>query len=102
MSVAPVPRVDPDAELVEALRRQEPEATERLVADIGGWAKRFNRWTGMKASFGTRSARILPFLFGRQAVIPGLDAAEPAAEFSGIVPADADDRVLIGLIVARR
>jgi RNA polymerase sigma-70 factor (ECF subfamily) len=35
MSVAPVPRVDVDADLVEALRRQEPEAAERLVERFG-------------------------------------------------------------------
>jgi RNA polymerase sigma-70 factor, ECF subfamily len=35
VSVAPVPRVDADAELVEALRREEPDATERLVERYG-------------------------------------------------------------------
>jgi len=35
MSVAPVPRVDADAELVEALRREEPDAAERLVERYG-------------------------------------------------------------------
>ena len=35
MSVAPVPRVDVDAELVEALRREEPDAAERLVERYG-------------------------------------------------------------------
>lgn len=35
MSVAPVPRVDVDAELVEALRREEPDAAERLVQRYG-------------------------------------------------------------------
>jgi RNA polymerase sigma-70 factor, ECF subfamily len=35
VSVAPVPRVDVDAELVEALRREEPEAAERLVERYG-------------------------------------------------------------------
>jgi RNA polymerase sigma-70 factor, ECF subfamily len=35
MSVAPVPRVDVDAELVEALRREEPDAAERLVQRFG-------------------------------------------------------------------
>jgi RNA polymerase sigma-70 factor, ECF subfamily len=35
VSVAPVPRVDVDAELVEGLRREEPEAAERLVERYG-------------------------------------------------------------------
>jgi RNA polymerase sigma-70 factor, ECF subfamily len=35
VSVAPVPRVDVDAELVEALRREEPGAAERLVERYG-------------------------------------------------------------------
>ena len=35
MSVAPVPRVDVDADLVEALRRDEPDAAERLVQRYG-------------------------------------------------------------------
>ena len=35
MSVAPVPRVDVDAELVAALRREEPDAAERLVERYG-------------------------------------------------------------------
>jgi RNA polymerase sigma-70 factor, ECF subfamily len=35
VSVAPVPRVDADAELVEALRREEPDAAERLVERYG-------------------------------------------------------------------
>ena len=35
MSVAPVPRVDADAELVEALRREEPDAADRLVERYG-------------------------------------------------------------------
>ena len=35
MSVAPEPRVDADAELVEALRREEPDAAEQLVERFG-------------------------------------------------------------------
>ena len=35
MSVAPGTRVDPDADLVEALRREEPDAAERLVERFG-------------------------------------------------------------------
>jgi RNA polymerase sigma-70 factor (ECF subfamily) len=35
MSLAPIPRVDADAELVEALRREEPDAAERLVERYG-------------------------------------------------------------------
>ena len=35
MSVAPGTRVDADADLVEALRREEPEAAERLVERFG-------------------------------------------------------------------
>jgi RNA polymerase sigma-70 factor (ECF subfamily) len=35
VSVAPVPRVDVDADLVEALRREEPDATDRLVERYG-------------------------------------------------------------------
>jgi RNA polymerase sigma-70 factor (ECF subfamily) len=35
VSVAPVPRVDVDAELVAALRREEPDAAERLVERYG-------------------------------------------------------------------
>ena len=35
MSVAPVPRMDADADLVEALRREEPDAADRLVERYG-------------------------------------------------------------------
>jgi RNA polymerase sigma-70 factor, ECF subfamily len=35
VSVAPVPRVDADADLVEALRRDEPDAADRLVERYG-------------------------------------------------------------------
>ena len=35
MNVAPVPRVDVDADLVEALRRDEPDAAERRVQRYG-------------------------------------------------------------------
>ena len=35
MSVAPVPRVDADADLVGALRREEPDAADRLVERYG-------------------------------------------------------------------
>lgn len=35
MSVTPVPRMDADAELVEALRREEPDAADRLVERYG-------------------------------------------------------------------
>jgi len=35
VSVAPVPRVDADAELVEALRREDPDAADRLVERYG-------------------------------------------------------------------
>ena len=35
MSVAPVPRVDADGDLVEALRREDPDAAERLVERYG-------------------------------------------------------------------
>jgi RNA polymerase sigma-70 factor (ECF subfamily) len=35
VSVTPAPRVDVDAELVEALRREEPDAAERLVERYG-------------------------------------------------------------------
>jgi RNA polymerase sigma-70 factor, ECF subfamily len=49
MSVAPVPRVDADAELVEALRREEPDAAERLVERYGDRVYRLAmRITGLK------------------------------------------------------
>jgi RNA polymerase sigma-70 factor, ECF subfamily len=35
VSVTPVPRMDADAELVEALRREEPDAADRLVERYG-------------------------------------------------------------------
>jgi DNA-directed RNA polymerase specialized sigma24 family protein len=35
MTVSPGPRVDVDAELVEALRRDDPDAAERLVERFG-------------------------------------------------------------------
>ncbi len=35
MSVAPLPRMDADADLVEALRREEPDAADRLVERYG-------------------------------------------------------------------
>jgi RNA polymerase sigma-70 factor, ECF subfamily len=35
VSVAPVPRMDADADLVEALRREEPDAADRLVERYG-------------------------------------------------------------------
>ena len=49
MSVAPVPRVDADAELVEALRREEPDAADRLVERYGDRVYRLAmRITGLK------------------------------------------------------
>jgi len=49
MSVAPVPRVDADAELVEALRREEPDAAERLVERYGDRVYRLAmRITGLR------------------------------------------------------
>jgi RNA polymerase sigma-70 factor (ECF subfamily) len=49
MSVAPVPRVDADADLVEALRREEPDAAERLVERYGDRVYRLAmRITGLK------------------------------------------------------
>jgi RNA polymerase sigma-70 factor, ECF subfamily len=49
VSVAPVPRVDADAELVEALRREEPDAAERLVERYGDRVYRLAmRITGSK------------------------------------------------------
>jgi RNA polymerase sigma-70 factor, ECF subfamily len=49
VSVAPVPRVDADAELVEALRREEPDAADRLVEKYGDRVYRLAmRITGLK------------------------------------------------------
>jgi RNA polymerase sigma-70 factor, ECF subfamily len=49
VSVAPVPRVDADADLVEALRREEPEAAERLVERYGDRVYRLAmRITGLR------------------------------------------------------
>lgn len=49
MSVVPVPRVDVDADLVEALRREEPDATERLVERYGDRVYRLAmRITGLR------------------------------------------------------
>ncbi len=49
MSVAPVPRVDADAELVEALRREEPDAADRLVERYGDRVYRLAmRITGLR------------------------------------------------------
>ena len=49
MSVTPVPRVDADADLVEALRREEPEAAERLVERYGDRVYRLAmRITGLR------------------------------------------------------
>ena len=49
MSVTPAPRVDADAELVEALRREEPDAAERLVERYGDRVYRLAmRITGLK------------------------------------------------------
>ena len=49
MSVAPGPRVDADAELVEALRREEPDAPDRLVERYGDRVYRLAmRITGLK------------------------------------------------------
>ena len=49
MNVAPVPRVDADAELVEALRREEPDAPDRLVERYGDRVYRLAmRITGLK------------------------------------------------------
>jgi RNA polymerase sigma-70 factor, ECF subfamily len=49
VSVAPVPRVDADAELVEALRREEPDAADRLVERYGDRVYRLAmRITGLK------------------------------------------------------
>ena len=49
MSVAPVPRVDADAELVEALRREAPDAPDQLVERYGDRVYRLAmRITGLK------------------------------------------------------
>jgi RNA polymerase sigma-70 factor (ECF subfamily) len=49
VSVSPAPRVDADAELVEALRREEPDAAERLVERYGDRVYRLAmRITGLK------------------------------------------------------
>jgi len=49
VSVAPGPRVDADAELVEALRREEPDAPDRLVERYGDRVYRLAmRITGLK------------------------------------------------------
>lgn len=49
MSVAPVPRVDVDGDLVEALRREDPDAAERLVERYGDRVYRLAmRITGLK------------------------------------------------------
>jgi len=49
VSVAPVPRVDADAELVEALRREEADAPDRLVERYGDRVYRLAmRITGLK------------------------------------------------------
>jgi RNA polymerase sigma-70 factor (ECF subfamily) len=49
MSVAPVPRVDADADLVDALRREEPDAAERLVERYGDRVYRLAmRITGLR------------------------------------------------------
>jgi RNA polymerase sigma-70 factor, ECF subfamily len=49
VSVAPVPRVDADAELVEALRREETDAADRLVERYGDRVYRLAmRITGLK------------------------------------------------------
>jgi RNA polymerase sigma-70 factor (ECF subfamily) len=49
VSVSPAPRVDADAELVQALRREEPDAAERLVERYGDRVYRLAmRITGLK------------------------------------------------------
>jgi RNA polymerase sigma-70 factor, ECF subfamily len=49
VSVAPVPRIDADAELVEALRREDPDAADRLVERYGDRVYRLAmRITGLK------------------------------------------------------
>ena len=49
MSVAPVPRMDVDAQLVEALRREEPDAADRLVERYGDRVYRLAmRITGLR------------------------------------------------------
>jgi RNA polymerase sigma-70 factor (ECF subfamily) len=49
VSVSPAPRVDADAELVEALRREEPDAAERLVERYGDRVYRLAmRITGLR------------------------------------------------------
>ncbi|HEX6211195.1 MAG TPA: sigma-70 family RNA polymerase sigma factor [Methylomirabilota bacterium] len=49
MSVAPIPRMDVDAELVEALRREEPDAADRLVERYGDRVYRLAmRITGLR------------------------------------------------------
>jgi RNA polymerase sigma-70 factor (ECF subfamily) len=49
MTVAPGPRVDVDAELVEALRRDDPNAAEQLVERFGDRVYRLTmRITGLK------------------------------------------------------
>ena len=49
VSPSPAPRIDADAELVEALRREEPDAAERLVERYGDRVYRLAmRITGLK------------------------------------------------------
>jgi len=49
VSVSPAPRVDADADLVEALRREDPDAAERLVERYGDRVYRLAmRITGLK------------------------------------------------------
>jgi RNA polymerase sigma-70 factor, ECF subfamily len=49
VSVAPVPRADADADLVDALRREEPDAAERLVERYGDRVYRLAmRITGLR------------------------------------------------------
>ena len=49
MSVSPAPRVDADADLVEALRREDPDAADRLVERYGDRVYRLAmRITGLK------------------------------------------------------
>lgn len=49
MSVSPAPRVDADADLVEALRREDPDAAERLVERYGDRVYRLAmRITGLR------------------------------------------------------
>jgi len=91
--VTPTERGDCDSRIQGSLHKRAAVFTTAAVI-VGGIATNV---TGRTT--GTRG--VLPFGFSRQAVLDAFFLAQPFAERHRILPANADDRMIVGLIEAR-